>query len=219
MATNFDSSVGMGDSSSWYAARMVYLVEDDDPNSNFGNASLIDPMSRTLKPPTLFMSRRQARADAVLSSRNSVSTKYGKKGGDPLRGVRVQTGEKTLGTRRNDVANRISKSKSDRRQQVQEVDNNDNPASWRAVKEAGVAFWVNDTTGIATDVCPHESLRHPCDMANKEGLTNNGEKGALRLGLGEGTGALVYDSSEYEEAMRILDGKIKSPALVAGVTR
>ncbi|CAN0188350.1 unnamed protein product, partial [Laminaria digitata] len=81
------------------------------------------------------------------------------------------------------------------------------PANWRRVKEAGVAFWVNDVTGVATDECPHESLRPAEDLKRRtpsrcmEGGGSSGERGSQD----EGTGALVYDSSEFEQAMRILD--------------
>lgn len=76
------------------------------------------------------------------------------------------------------------------------------------MKEAGVAFWVNDVTGVATDECPHESLRPTEDKKQimpsrcMEGETS---EGGYENGQDEGTGALVYDSSEFEQAMRILD--------------
>lgn len=53
-----------GESAQRYAARMVYLTEDDD-GALFGGTTP-EPMGRTLKPPVLFMSRRQARADSAL---------------------------------------------------------------------------------------------------------------------------------------------------------
>lgn len=53
-----------GESAQRYAARMVYLSEEDDA-AVFGGAAP-EPMGRTLKPPVLFMSRRQARADSAL---------------------------------------------------------------------------------------------------------------------------------------------------------
>lgn len=89
----------------------------------------------------------------------------------------------------------------------------DEPANWRRVKEAGVTFWVNDVTGVATDECPHESLRPPGDAKKRsmlEGVAGDGSGTSVGLAMGvgheEGTGALVYDSSEFEQAMRILDG-------------
>lgn len=59
-----DLSASVGESSQRYAARMVYLSEEDE-GALFGS-SVLEPMGRTLKPPVLFMSRRQARADSAL---------------------------------------------------------------------------------------------------------------------------------------------------------
>lgn len=116
-------------------------------------------------------------------------------------------------TRRSDAAARAKrKSENKREMRKQERSPDDELANWRSVKEAGVSFWINDVTGVATDECPHESLR-PRDP-KKQG-TLGGTSGAdpetsggLDFGFGEeeGTGALVYDSSEFEQAMRILDG-------------
>lgn len=83
------------------------------------------------------------------------------------------------------------------------------PANWRRVKEAGVTFWVNDITGVATDECPHDSLRPAEDskrsMPSRCMEAESSEGGGYDNGQDEGTGALVYDSSEFEQAMRILD--------------
>lgn len=54
----------VGESAQRYAARMVYLTEEDE-GALFGGTTP-EPMGRTLKPPVLFMSRRQARADSAL---------------------------------------------------------------------------------------------------------------------------------------------------------
>lgn len=68
-------------------------------------------------------------------------------------------------------------------------------------------FWVNDVTGVATDECPHDSLR----LVDERKRFMVGGKGGkdpetgLEIGNEQGTGALVYDSSEFEQAMRILD--------------
>lgn len=65
-----DPSASAGESSQRYAARMVYLTEDDE-GAIFGNTTL-EPMGRTLKPPGLFMSRHQARADSALCAVRSI---------------------------------------------------------------------------------------------------------------------------------------------------
>lgn len=101
-----------------------------------------------------------------------------------------------------------SKRKSDnKRAAAAESSPDDDPANWRRVKEAGVMFWVNDVTGVATDECPHNSLR-PVDERKRfmEGVGGKHPEAGLEIGGEEGTGALVYDSSEFEQAMRILDG-------------
>lgn len=59
-----DSSSTVDVAAQRYAARMVYLTEEDE-TSAFGN-TMLEPMGRTLKPPSLFMCRRQARADSTL---------------------------------------------------------------------------------------------------------------------------------------------------------
>lgn len=77
-------------------------------------------------------------------------------------------------------------------------------------------------TGVATEECPHELLQLtvPREQEAKERarwkIAGPAAKifeggGGLDIGQDEGTGALVYDSSEFEQAMRILDG-----AAVAG---
>ena len=54
-----------GESSQIYAARMVYLTEEDE-ETMLGGSNTLEPMGRSLKPPCLFMSRRQVRADLAL---------------------------------------------------------------------------------------------------------------------------------------------------------
>lgn len=79
-------------------------------------------------------------------------------------------------------------------------------------------FWINDVTGVATDECPHASLRPPPGNANKRSTLEEGAAGDcetldgldMNVGHDEGTGALVYDSSEFEQAMRILDGGLRA---------
>lgn len=66
-----DSPESGGESSQRYAARMVYLTEEDE-GTLFGSPAL-DPMGKTLKPPVLFMSRRQARADSALCAVRGIS--------------------------------------------------------------------------------------------------------------------------------------------------
>lgn len=61
-----DGDCGLVEASQRYVARMVYLSEDDE-GGVFGGTAL-EPMARTLKPPLLFMSRRQARADCSLAA-------------------------------------------------------------------------------------------------------------------------------------------------------
>ncbi|CAN0236745.1 unnamed protein product [Ectocarpus sp. 6 AP-2014] len=205
-----------------YAARRVYLTEDDE-GALFGGTTP-EPMGRTLKPPVLFMSRRQARADSALRAhRANKSTEA-----DPLRGVRgTQAGEKKpLVNRRTEAAARANKRKSENKREGMrkaELSPKGDPANWRRVKEAGVWFWINDVTGVATDECPHESLRPP-RAARKRSMPLEGSiagDGSETLpecldidfdGQEEGTGALVYDSSEFRQAMRLLDGGLPSQA-------
>lgn len=83
----------------------------------------------------------------------------------------------------------------------------DKAAHWRRVKEAGVGFWINDVTGVATDECPHASLRSQEGSRRTTNRSIAGKDSMTGFGTGhdDGTGALVYDSSEFEQAMRILD--------------
>eukprot|EP00752_Nemacystus_decipiens_P010178 g9071.t1 len=185
-----------GESAQRYAARMVYLTEEDDA-AVFGGTPP-EPMGRTLKPPVLFMSRRQARADhALCAHRATKSTEA-----DPLRGVRgAQAGEKKqLVARRNDAAAR-AKRKSENKREIrkQERSPEDEPANWRSVKEAGVSFWINDVTGVATDECPHESLR-PKDPKNQNTLVggisgNDPETSMVASQMFLGTAATLIASS------------------------
>lgn len=123
--------------------------------------------------------------------------------------------------RNSDAAARANKRKSENKRETRSKAGRspeDEPANWRRVKEAGVVFWINDVTGVATDECPHESLRPPEAGLIKRSTSEaraNGDGCWTRSSAGldhgfegqeEGTGALVYDSSEFEQAMRILDG-------------
>lgn len=92
---------------------------------------------------------------------------------------------------------------------------------WRRVKEAGVTFWYNDKTGVATDECPHESLKSRLEREILGDKTDHVvpqrfSDGGNMVGPGEGTGALVYDSSEYHQAVKLLDSAAhrKSPMSV-----
>lgn len=71
-------------------------------------------------------------------------------------------------------------------------------------------FWVNDVTGVATDECPHDSLRLVDERKRfmVGGMRGKDSEAGLEIGNEQGTGALVYDSSEFEQAMRILDGAL-----------
>lgn len=99
------------------------------------------------------------------------------------------------------------------------------------VKQAGVVFWLNDSTGVATDECPLESLRSLPEHEDRQespppggGLSPTQHlKGGCGLGTAakqqeeeEGTGALVYDSSEYDEVMRLLDREAPRRSASAG---
>lgn len=106
-----------------------------------------------------------------------------------------------------DAAARGKRKSDNKRALATEPSEEDKPANWRRVKEAGVAFWVNDVTGVATDECPHESLRPVEDTKRSMPRCTEGgtSEGRSENGQDEGTGALVYDSSEFEQAMQILD--------------
>ena len=66
VTNSIDLGTSPGESSQRYAARMVYLSEEDDGGIFGSTGGTLEPMGRTLKPPVLFMSRRQARADSAL---------------------------------------------------------------------------------------------------------------------------------------------------------
>lgn len=124
-------------------------------------------------------------------------------------------------TARSDAAARANKRKSENKREMRQAESSpeDAPANWRRVKEAGVMFWINDVTGVATDECPHESLRPPGEAKKRSTLLEGTDVGDYEEGLAgcldmdvgqeEGTGALVYDSSEFQQAMRILDGGLR----------
>lgn len=82
----------------------------------------------------------------------------------------------------------------------------EDPANWRRVKEAGVAFWINDITGMATDENPCSPLQPIAvegtnPLIVEDGVVEDDLEGVVEIG----TGALVYDRSEFEQTMRILD--------------
>lgn len=84
-----------------------------------------------------------------------------------------------------------------------EISPDEESANWRRVKEAGVVFWINDITGTATEENPCSPLQ-PI-VAAVEGTKPSIVEDDLGGVDGVGTGALVYDRSEFVEAMRILD--------------
>ena len=111
---------------------------------------------------------------------------------------------------RSDTATKANHKLERKRLVMRDISLEDKPANWRRVKEAGVAFWVNNFTGVATEECPYDSLQPlaACEAGKcnaPKGVAADGSEEPFEVGQEEGTGALVYDRSEFEQAMRILD--------------
>lgn len=71
---------------------------------------------------------------------------------------------------------------------------------WVLEKQAGVSFWVHQSTGEVSMICPYDQSK-PSSACRRVGP-------ALEEGEGEGeaTGAMVYHRDEYEEYLQLLGG-------------
>ncbi|CAM9226053.1 unnamed protein product [Phaeothamnion confervicola] len=191
----------------WYAARMVYLLED----APFPyNGPIPDPAARSLKPPSLFMSRRRAKTDSAIQRRHGGSGTSGSNGtgvaGAKAERLAIRTmasdGKPNAGMgRRNNV-------KATPTAAAAETDANA-PHCWTLTKQAGVWFWLNRVTGECTDEPPHPGMAAPRGPGHGAGnggggYGGNGHRGMLSV---RRAAADTYDHSPLEEAMRILDGK------------
>jgi hypothetical protein len=98
-----------------------------------------------------------------------------------------------------------------RQPDVKHDESEDAVQQWHVVVSAGIKFFVNDVTGEASDECPTQSKASnnnakQCNdvMSSKDTLTKYMSQGSEIA-----TGAMLYESREYEEAMRML-GKTKA---------
>ncbi|CAE7408146.1 unnamed protein product, partial [Symbiodinium microadriaticum] len=74
---------------------------------------------------------------------------------------------------------------------------------WEHESQAGVSFWVHQTSGEVSMECPYDQTRPPTANLRAEQSTEvdaDAEEGV------EATGALVYDHKDYEEYLRLLGG-------------
>jgi hypothetical protein len=80
---------------------------------------------------------------------------------------------------------------------------------WVKESQAGVAFWVHQETGEVKTECPYDETRpSTANMAllKKKQMRDGGCGAQGEEEEEEATGALVYESSEYEEYLRMLGG-------------
>ncbi|CAM9682431.1 unnamed protein product [Chrysoparadoxa australica] len=140
-----------------YAARMVYLMKDDHDHVHPYNGPIPDGVTRPLKPPALFMSRKQAKNDCAINRQSPVN-------GGPV-AMNVASVAKRASHRRSldfekkmlqrrDKRNRQGQQKKKEEEEAEKI----RPEEWKYTTQAGVRFWVNEVTGTATDLCPHPSL-------------------------------------------------------------
>jgi hypothetical protein len=77
---------------------------------------------------------------------------------------------------------------------------------WHVVVSAGIKFFVNDVTGEASDECPTQSKASSNGKQSNETMSS---RDTLTKYMSQGsevaTGAMLYESREYEEAMRMLE--------------
>lgn len=190
------------DHTSTYAARMVYMVDDQEHPYN---GPIPDSSCRSLKPPSLFMSRRQAKVDAALQR--------GVTGGTRTRRA-AKAGEET--TRQaggpSESKPEPAHSRRNKRQLQTQINipivelDNSSKNDWRLVRQAGIRFWLNSKTGEATDECPHVDLLQMKPSGESDNLTSTGKLAQSLSRKNEvATGSPIYDGREFEEAMRLLD--------------
>ena len=75
------------------------------------------------------------------------------------------------------------------------------PADWEMIVQAGCKMWVNHNSGEVSDYPPWKSLE---EIDEEKKLMEESEEV-------EGTGAPVYDNSELEDFLTLLDKQPASP--------
>ena len=95
-------------------------------------------------------------------------------------------------------------------------------SEWEREYEAGCWYWRNTVTGELTDVCPfpdpsdEERLLSPNAKRLIQAQTPiDDPEAACPVVPNSGTGAVVYDSREYEELLQLLDvapSPVRSPS-------
>jgi hypothetical protein len=164
--------------------------------------------SRSLKPPPLFMSRRQAKVNAALCG-SRVGIDSDTNSGTSLTGDDAATDmspQAAANFRR--AKKRASKRKSKRF--TVEITTEEDAYSWGLHEQAGVRFWVNRITGEAQEECPFPDLlqhQDPGAAADSRAHFSSKERLALLLDSAPeiATGAIVYNRREFEQAMWMLE--------------
>lgn len=76
---------------------------------------------------------------------------------------------------------------------------------WKEENHYGIKLWINKKNGTVVETCPYESpLFYPTltKVLNKQKLTNQNN---LNQDENLGTGSLVYDHSEFDDLIKLLD--------------
>jgi hypothetical protein len=141
----------------------------------------------SLEPPILFKTKRQAKNSRLRKDLSLQKLRFQKKeeeSSHPTKGI---------------VKKFEGAKKSFRKSRLNETERPLSPAEWKESIQAGCKIWINFVTGEVSPVCPwNQQLMAPRDDLQSE------EEYA-------GTGALVYDHSEYEEFVRQLSLEKRGP--------
>ena len=150
----------------------------------------------SLKPPLEFMTKKQARSTLKIERDNATKTvdfnhilviKTNKKD---------EPDEETTKHQKHVAEKEKKRTTKNKRQAMIVIEEftSTRPEDWSEQNQAGVNTWVNHNTGEVSGKCPWKSY------INEKGGEDEDENVEFA-----GTGSIVYDNSEFEEFLNMLD--------------
>ena len=173
-----------------YVGRRQFLGGDDDDNGG-------------LKPPTEFMTKKQARVTLKVLRDNATNTVdfnhilHIKKSASSSMGE--EEGGETKHHHKN-VTEKANKRPTKAKRQpmiVIEEFSSTRPEDWTEESQAGVNTWVNHNTGEVSGICPWKAYGPDAD----ENRPSEDEEVT-------GTGSIVYDGKEFDDFLSQLDDMV-----------
>lgn len=173
-------------SGTFYAARRKFLVPEGGMEGNEdGNCLQPPPESMTRKQSLRFVKNLKSDKLSTLQSMAYFNQDAAKADAERERKRKAM------------IKSRKEQNKPIVIQRFSSVD----PADWEMIVQAGCKMWVNHNSGEVSDYPPWKSLE---EIDEEKKLMEESEEV-------EGTGAPVYDNSELEDFLTLLDKQPASP--------